>query len=73
MEKDKDDATAEKKTAPAPGAPATLSASEPERRAARTPRADGRPLWPEETAPGERGDAPYGDSEPGKPKDRPGV
>ena len=67
MENDKD------KKAPAPGAPDTLSASEPERRAARTPRAGGRPLWPEETAPGERGDAPYGDSEPGRRTDRPGI
>jgi hypothetical protein len=68
MEKDKD------KTAPAPGAPDTLSASEPERRAARTPpREGGRPLWPDETAPGERGDVPYGDSEPGRRTDRPGV
>jgi hypothetical protein len=73
MDKDKDGESQKKKNAPAPGAPDTLSASEPERRAARTPRADGRPLWPEETAPGERGDAPYGDSEPGKPTERPGV
>ena len=58
--------------APAPGAPDTLSAAEPERRAART-RADGRPLWDNETAPGERGDAPYGDSEPGRRTDRPGI
>ena len=74
MEMDKDSEHTKEKRAPAPGAPDTLSASEPERRAARTPpRTGGRPLWPEETAPGERGDAPYGDSEPGKPKDRPGV
>jgi len=72
MKKDKDDARA-KKTTPAPSAPDALSASERERRAARTPRAGGRPLRPEETAPGERGDAPYGDSEPGRPDERPGV
>jgi hypothetical protein len=61
------------KDAPAPHAPDTLSSSERERRAAREPRAGGRPLWPEETAPGERGDGPYGDSEPGRPEERPGV
>ena len=54
MDERKDD-TQEKK-APAPPAPDTLSGSERERRAARGPRAGGRPLWPEETAPGERGD-----------------
>jgi len=53
---------------PAPHAPDALAASERERRAARESRAGGRPLWPEETAPGERGDAPYGDSEPGRPE-----
>lgn len=53
---------------PAPQAPDALAASERERRAARDSRAGGRPLWPEETAPGERGDAPYGDSEPGRPE-----
>jgi hypothetical protein len=72
MEKDKHDAST-KKTTPAPSAPDALSASERERRAARTPRAGGRPLHPEETAPGERGDGPYGDSEPGRRDERPGV
>lgn len=72
MEKDKDTANA-KKTTPAPSAPDALSASERERRAARPPRKRGRPLRAEETAPGERGDAPYGDSEPGRPDERPGV
>ena len=73
MDMDKDGERTKKKSAPAPGAPDTLSASEPERRAARTLRGGGRALWPEETAPGERGDAPYGDSEPGRPEERPGV
>ena len=73
MEKDKDDASAKHTTSPAPGAPDALSASERHRRAARTRRAGGRPLGREETAPGERGDAPYGDSEPGRPNERPGV
>ena len=59
--------------APAPQAPDALGASERERRAARETRTGGRPLWPEETAPGERGDAPYGDSEPGEAEPRPGV
>ena len=73
MEERKDDTSAEEKKPPAPHAPDTLSSSERERRAAREPRAGGRPLWPEETAPGERGDGPYGDSEPGRPEERPGV
>jgi hypothetical protein len=73
METHKDDASPKHTTAPAPDAPDALNASERERRAARSPHASGRPLWPEETAPGERGDAPYGDSEPGRPEDRPGV
>ena len=72
MEERKQDAK-EKKNAPAPHAPDTLSGSEHERRAARESRPGGRPLWPEETAPGERGDGPYGDSEPGRPEERPGV
>lgn len=63
----------ETKKAPAPHAPDTLTQSERERRAAREARAGGRPLWPDETAPGERGDAPYGDSEPGRREERPGV
>jgi hypothetical protein len=73
MEERKDDTSANEKKAPAPHAPDTLSGSEHERRAARQPRGGGRPLWPEETAPGERGDGPYGDSEPGRPEERPGV
>jgi len=72
METHKDDANT-RHSAPAPGAPDTLNESERERRARREPRVGGRPLWPEETAPGERGDAPYGDSEPGRPEERPGV
>jgi hypothetical protein len=63
-----------KKDTPAPGAPDILSASEPERRAARKGRdGEGRPLNAEETAPGERGDGPYGDSEPGRRTDRPAT
>jgi len=61
------------KRAAAPHAPDTLTESEHERRAARNARSGGRPLWPEEEAPGERGDGPYGDSEPGRRKERPGV
>jgi hypothetical protein len=68
-----DERNDEKKKAPAPHAPDTLTESERERRAARGWRPGGRPLWPEETAPGERGDAPYGDSEPGRPGERSGV
>jgi len=69
-----DDKTAKGTTAPAPKAPDALSASERQRRAARGGRAGGgRPLRREETAPGERGDAPYGDSEPGAPEPHPGV
>src|SRR5437762_616603 len=58
---------------PTPHAPDRLGASEQGRRAAREPRAGGRPLQREETAPGERGDAPYGDSEPGRPEENPGI
>ena len=55
-------------------APDALSASERQRRAARGGRVGGgRPLRREETAPGERGDGPYGDSEPGTPEQHPGV
>jgi hypothetical protein len=44
--------------------PDALNQAERERRAERKGRdAKGRPLHPEETAPGERGDGPYGDSE----------
>jgi hypothetical protein len=63
----------EKTKPPAPGAPDVLNESERKRRAAREARSGGRPLHREETAPGERGDAPYGDSEPGRPEPRPDV
>jgi hypothetical protein len=54
--------------------PDALNEAERERRAERESRAvEGRPLHPEETAPGERGDAPYGDSEPPVRGDRPGT
>lgn len=54
--------------------PDALNQAERERRAERGARnVEGRPLHREETAPGERGDGPYGDSEPGAPGDRPGV
>ena len=52
--------------------PDTLNEAERERRAEREGRAvGGRPLHREETAPGERGDGPYGDSEPPVRGDRP--
>jgi hypothetical protein len=55
-------------------APDTLGDSETERRARRKGRdGDGRPLHAEETAPGERGNAPYGDSEAGRRAERPGT
>ena len=51
-----------------------LNQAERERRAERESRdVDGRPLRREETAPGERGDGPYGDSEPKVSGDRPGT
>jgi len=54
--------------------PDTLSEAERERRAEREGRdVEGRPLNDEETAPGERGDGPYGDSEPRVRGDRPGT
>ena len=54
--------------------PDVLSEPERERRAEREGRnVEGRPLNPEETAPGERGDGPYGDSEPRVRGDRPGT
>ena len=69
-----DDKTAKGTSAPAPKAPDALSASERQRRAARGGRVGGgRPLRREETAPGERGDGPYGDSEPGTHEQHPGV
>jgi hypothetical protein len=55
-------------------APDALGDSEAERRAERKGRdGEGRPLHPEETSPGERGDGPYGDSEPRVRGDRPGT
>jgi hypothetical protein len=51
-----------------------LGESESERRAEREGRdVQGRPLHDDETAPGERGDGPYGDSEPRVRGDRPGT
>jgi hypothetical protein len=45
-----------------------------ERRAARKGHdAEGRPVRKDETAPGERSDGPYGDSEPGTSGTRPGT
>lgn len=56
------------------GSPDALDDADRERRAERESRdADGRPLREEETAPGERGDGPYGDSEPRVRGDRPGT
>jgi len=49
-----------------------LAEADEERRAARKGRDDdGRPVRKDETAPGERSDAPYGDSERGAPKGPP--
>lgn len=54
--------------------PDALNQSEAERRAEREGRdLDGRPLRRDETAPGERGDGPYGDSEPRVRGNRPGT
>jgi hypothetical protein len=54
--------------------PDALNDAERERRAKREGRdAEGRPLHAEETAPGERGDGPYGDTEPKVRGDRPGT
>lgn len=54
--------------------PDALSEPESERRAEREGRdGEGRPLHAEETAPGERGDGPYGDSEPRVRGERPGT
>ena len=51
-----------------------MNEADEERRAARAGRNDeGRPVQEDETAPGERGDGPYGDSEPGEPGKRPGT
>jgi hypothetical protein len=63
----------DKKKEPAQ-APDALNEAESERRAEREGRdVEGRPLHGEETAPGERGDGPYGDSEPRVRGDRPGT
>jgi hypothetical protein len=63
----------DKTTHPA-ASPDALNDAERERRARREGRdVEGRPLHREETAPGERGDGPYGDSEPRVRGDRPGV
>jgi hypothetical protein len=60
-----DDKTAKGKTAPAPMAPT---------RSARASDNGGRRAQAAMTAaPGERGDGPYGDSEPGTPERHPGV
>lgn len=57
-----------------PKAEDRLNEAAEERRAARKGRdADGRPVREDETAPGERGDGPYGESEPGTPGKRPGT
>ena len=51
-----------------------MNEADEERRAARAGRdTEGRPVHEDETAPGEHGDGPYGDSEPGKPGRRPGT
>ena len=51
-----------------------LNEADEERRAARAGRdEEGRPVREDETAPGERSDGPYGDSEPGTPGKRPGT
>jgi hypothetical protein len=57
-----------------PEAEDKLNEADNERQAAREGRdAEGRPLRGDETAPGERSDGPYGDSEPGKRARRPGT
>lgn len=57
-----------------PATPDALTESDALRRAKREGRdVEGRPLHAEETAPGERGDGPYGDSEPRVRGDRPGT
>ena len=62
------------RTTDRPASPDALNDAERERRARREGRdVEGRPLHREETAPGERGDAPYGDSEPTVRGDRPGT
>ncbi len=54
--------------------PDALDDADRERRAEREGRdVEGRPLNREETAPGERGDGPYGDSETRVRGDRPGT
>ena len=64
----------DKKREPASTSPDALNDAERERRAERRGRDEqGRPLHAEETAPGERGDGPYADSEPRTGGDRPGT
>jgi hypothetical protein len=54
--------------------PDALNESEAERGAEREGRdVEGRPVRDDETAPGERGDGPYGDSERRVRGDRPGT
>jgi hypothetical protein len=63
----------DKKTEPT-ASPDALNGAERERRAEREGRdVEGRPLHAEETAPGERGDGPYGDTERKVRGDRPGT
>ena len=63
----------EKSREPA-ASPDALNEAERKRRAQREGRdVEGRPLHAEETAPGERGDGPYGDSEPKVRGERPGT
>jgi hypothetical protein len=51
-----------------------LNEADEERRATRPGRdTKGRPVRKDETAPGERSDGPYGDSEPGTPGKRAGT
>jgi hypothetical protein len=70
------------KTRDPAASPDLLDDADGERRAEREGRdvegregrdVEGRPLHGEETAPGERGDGPYGDSEPPVRGDRPGT
>lgn len=72
-----DDAKREPKPGPAASRPIAedvLNTAERERRAERNvPGRGGRPLHGDETAVGEIGDEPYGDSEPGNPDARPGT
>jgi hypothetical protein len=80
MSPDEPRTTDDAKSEPRPGAAGrpvaedVLNTAERERRAERNvPGRGGRPLHGEETAVGEIGDEPYGDSEPGNPDARPGT